>query len=291
MRLISVIFFGCSAFALADDRIAVWPDFAPGETTKLRGELQPFRPNENPPVSRVTKISQPTLDAFPAEQPNGTIVLILPGGGFGKVVPDMEGSEYAKILNNVGITAFVLNYRTKNEPAHVGWKRPLQDAQRSMSLLRATAHQWRGDAGRIGLVGFSAGGQVAARLMTDQGRKSYDRIDRTDDVSHRPDFAQLIYPWNIYDKSTGNLLSDIVVTEQTPSTFIVHTDDDASTSLGSVLFYAGLKKNGVGAELHVYQTGGHGYGTRNRPNSDIGTWSDRSLEWLKLRKLATSSNQ
>ena len=284
MRIHFLLLLFCSFNLAYAEPMLVWPDFAPGEATKLQGELQPFRPNEKPPVSRVVKISQPTLQYLPAEKPNGTAVLILPGGGFGKVVPDMEGSEYATILNRVGISAFVLSYRTKNNPTHVGWKRPLQDAQRSISLIRANAKKWNINPNRIGLVGFSAGGQVAAKLLTDHGKKSYKRIDETDDVSHRPDFAQLIYPWNIYDKSTGGLLKDINVTKDTPSTFIIHTDDDASTSLGSVLFYAALKKNGVGAELHIYQTGGHGYGTRDRPNSDIGTWSDRSVEWLRQRK-------
>lgn len=286
MRLAACLIIICLTAVGAAETINIWPDFAPGETTKLRGETQPFRDNEKPPITRVIKISQPTLDAFPAEHPTGTVVLILPGGGFGKVVPDMEGSEYAKLLNRVGISAFVLNYRTKNDESHIGWKRPLQDAQRSMSWIRANAEKWNADPKRVGLVGFSAGGQVAARLLTDAGKKTYEPVDAVDAISHRPDFAQLIYPWNIYDKSTGKLLSEIVVSKDTPATFIVHTDDDASTSLGSVLFYAGLKKHGVGGELHVYQTGGHGYGTRDRPSSDIGTWSDRSLEWLKQRKLA-----
>jgi acetyl esterase/lipase len=153
-------------------------------------------------------------------------------------------------------------------------------------LIRSKAAQWKADPERVGIVGFSAGGQVAARLLTDHGQKSYAAIDATDDTSHRPDFALLIYPWNIHDNATGNLLADIDVTSETPATFLVHTHDDASTSLGSVLFYAGLKRHGVGAELHVYQTGGHGYGTRPRPNSEIGTWPDRAAEWLRQRKLA-----
>lgn len=286
MRLAIFLIFAMVMSTKAAEPINVWPDFAPGETTKMRGELLPFRENETPPISRVVKISQPTLAPYPAENPNGTIVVILPGGGFGKVVPDMEGSEYAVQLNKVGISALVLNYRTKNDPSHVGWKRPLQDAQRAMSWVRSNAAEWKADPKRVGLVGFSAGGQVAARLLTDGGKKSYTAVDDTDQTSHRPDFAILIYPWNMYDKASGELISEINVTAETPTTFIVHTDDDASSSLGSVLFYAGLKKHGVSAELHVYQTGGHGYGTRDRKNSDIGTWPARSMEWLLQRKLA-----
>ena len=212
-------------------------------------------------------------------------MLILPGGGFGKVVPDMEGSEAAAILNKLGISAFVLRYRTKKESRDPGWKRPLQDAQRAMAMIRASAEKWKLDAEKIGLFGFSAGGQVAARLLTDQGKLAYDSVDNVDETSHRPDFAILIYPWNMYDKTTDQLVPEIKVTKEVPPTFIVHTHDDGSTSLGSVLFYVGLKKAGVDGELHVYRNGGHGYGTRPRPNSDIGTWSHRLVDWLKNRGL------
>lgn len=284
-RTISLVFvLLLTTFAMGLEELTgtpIWPEMAPGETSRETGTKQPFRKNEHPPVTRVTNIRYPTMNVFLAEKPNGVGALILPGGGFGKVVPDMEGSEAATILNKLGISAFVLNYRTKKDPSDPGWKRPLQDAQRAMALLRSNADKWKLDRDRIGLFGFSAGGQVAARLLTDDGKLAYEKIDAIDDVSHRPDFAILIYPWNMYDKQTDKLVPEIKVTNAVPPTFIVHTNDDASTSLGSVLFYAGLKKAGVDAELHIYRNGGHGYGTRDRPNSYIGTWSDRMVDWLK----------
>lgn len=268
--------------------ITIWPDLAPGETSRETGENQPFRENEKPPITRVINIRRPTVDIFPAEKPNGVGVLILPGGGFGKVVPDMEGSEAAVFLNRLGISAFVLRYRTKKEASDVGWKRPLQDSQRAMAWLRSNSDKWKLDKDKIGLFGFSAGGQVAARLLTDAGQLAYGAIDGVDEVSHQPDFSILIYPWNMYDKNTQKLVSEIKVTAKVPPTFIVHTHDDASTSLGSVLFYVGLKRAEVDAELHVYRNGGHGYGTRSRPNSDIGSWPDRMVDWLKNRGLGTT---
>lgn len=285
--LIASMTLVCEAFAETQDvpKIAIWPALAPGETSAETGERLPFRENEHPPVTRIVDIRKPTIDVYPAKQPNGTGVLILPGGGFGKVVPDLEGSEAAMILNQVGISAFVLNYRTKKDSSDPGWKRPLQDAQRGMSWLRAHRAQWQLVENKIGLLGFSAGGQVAARLLTDQGRLAYQHIDEVDRVSHRPDFAILIYPWNMYDTNTDKLAAGIQVTSQVPPSFIVHTHDDASSSLGSVLFYAGLKKSGVDAELHVYQNGGHGYGTRQRPKSNIGSWPDRMVDWLRTREL------
>ena len=281
-----IVLIHASIICAADHgNVPIWPDLAPGETSRETGELMPFRPNEQPPVSRVVKIRRPTLDIFPAPEPNGVGALILPGGGFGKVVPDMEGSEAAKILNKLGISAFVLRYRTKKEPADPGWKRPLQDAQRAMSWLRANAEEYDIESDKLGLFGFSAGGQVAARLLTDKGRLAYERIDAVDDVPHGPSFAILIYPWNMYDKQADALVPEINVTKEVPPTFIVHTHDDASSSLGSVLFYVGMKKAGVDGELHVYRNGGHGYGTRARPNSYIGTWSERMVDWLRNREL------
>jgi acetyl esterase/lipase len=272
----------------------VWPKFAPGETSLETGTKQPNRPDEKPPVTRVVKVRRPGLDLFlPERNPSGTALLILPGGGFGKVVPDKEGSEAAPWLNSLGIAAFVLSYRTnevtpKDEPAFV---RPLQDAQRALRLLRANAEKWNLKSDRIGVLGFSAGGQVAAVLHTADGKAAYESLDEIDKRSCRPDFSMLVYPWRVYDSKTDALLPQIKFTKETPPAFIVHTHDDASTSLGSVLIYAGLKRNGVPAELHVYQNGGHGYGMRAVPNSDIGTWPDRATDWLKRRGLTNTAQK
>jgi acetyl esterase/lipase len=220
-----------------------------------------------------------------AAEPTGTAVVILPGGGFGKVVPDLEGSEAATWLNHHGVSAFVLSYRTTADSQSPGWVKPLQDAQRALSLVRSRADQWGIRKDRIGLLGFSAGGQVAARLLSDGDHRSYDRLDETDDVSHRPDFAILIYPWNMYDAKTENLIEGVVVPKNCPPTYLVHTDNDRSSSLGAVLFYAGLKKHGIPAELHVYGNGGHGYGLRAVTGSQISSWPDHAAHWLGTRGL------
>lgn len=262
----------------------VWPALAPLETESGTGTELPHPPNENPPITRVSNIRKPTIDVFLAEKPNGAAVLVLPGGGFGKVVPDMEGSEVAPRLNKLGISVFVLRYRTNEKKAadEPPWKRPLQDAQRSMRLLKAQAAQWKLQPEKIGLFGFSAGGQVASILLTTE-TAAYDSIDAVDQQSFRPEFAILVYPWNIYDPKTDGLMAPIVVTAKTPPSFLVHTGDDRSTSLGALKFYEGLKKNNVSAELHIYENGGHGYGTRQVKNSNIGTWADRANDWLVRR--------
>ena len=265
----------------AADPIRIWPDLAPGEKTKLTGTLQPFRKNEKPPVSRVENITLPTMTFHPADKPNGAAVVILPGGGFAKVVPNKEGTEYSAILNRIGVAAFVLSYRTRGRGESEPWKKPLQDAQRAIAFVRAHAVDYQLKRDRIGLVGFSAGGNVAARLLCGGSRKTYPRIDAMDDQPHRPDFAMLVYPWNILDVKSGKLVDGVAVPADCPPTFLVHTHDDRSTSLGTVLFYVGLKQHRIPAALHVYSNGGHGYGTRPIPGSRISDWSSQSTGWLE----------
>jgi acetyl esterase/lipase len=269
-----------SIAALASEPLDVWPQLAPGESTRQIGEILPPRAGEAPPITRVANITRPTMSVHLASQSNGTGVVILPGGGFARVVPDLEGTDAADWLNRHGVTAFVLSYRTTADAQSPGWAKPLQDAQRAISFIRSRAAEWGIRKDRLGLLGFSAGGQVAARLLSDSAKRSYDRLDEVDDVSYRPDFAILVYPWNMYDAKTDGLIAGVQVPKNCPPTFLVHTDDDRSSSLGAVLFYAGLKKHGVPAELHVYGNGGHGYGLRPVKNSQISSWPDHAAHWL-----------
>lgn len=271
----------------AAEKVVVWPNAAPGESSMHEGTAEPPRNGESPPVTRVTHIRRPTVDMFLADKPNGSAVVVLPGGGFGKVVPDKEGSEAAPWLNGLGISVFVLRYRTnevtpKDEPA---WRRPLQDAQRTLRMLRHHAEEWEIDTARVGVLGFSAGGQVASILHTAEGDAAYEAVDEVDQHEWRPDFSLLIYPWRIQD-ANGDLLAEILPSKNSPPAFIVHTHDDRSSSVGSVLLYAELRNSNVPAELHVYANGGHGYGMRPVVGSEIGSWPERATPWLRLQKIA-----
>src|SRR6056297_816287 len=274
------------SLASGSEPMKVWPGLAPGETTRSPGEALPARPTEVPTVTRVVNITQPTFTVHPAAEPNGTAVVILPGGGFGKVVPDKEGTEAATWLNRHGITAFVLRYRTTDKGQQPGWVKPLQDAQRTISLIRSQADRWEIAPDQIGIVAFSAGGQVGARLLCDGGQRTYERLDAVDEVSHRPNFALLIYPWNLYDPKSQSLVDELTVPSDCPPTFLVHTHDDRSSSLGATLFYVALKQHSIPAELHVYGNGGHGYGLRPVEGSAISTWTELATVWLQSLKLA-----
>ena len=278
----------CVSRCVADEpsKLDVWIDLAPGETSRDVGTLQPAKPGETKPIERVSGVRRPTIDVYPAKNnPSGTSVIILPGGGFGYVVPNLEGSEAAEWLNEIGITAFVLRYRTKEAagPGEPLWQRPLQDAQRAMRVVRSNADKWKLNPDRVGVLGFSAGGQVASILHAST-QAAYEAKDEIDKKSFQPAFSLLIYPWQVIDAS-GELLAPIVMTEKSAPAFIVHTHDDASSAVGAAKIYIDLKKNNVPAELHIYQNGGHGYGVRERPNSVISSWPARATEWFRIRGL------
>ncbi|MFM7059318.1 MAG: alpha/beta hydrolase [Planctomycetota bacterium] len=269
----------------ATELVDLWEGPAPDETTRQPGTALPQRPEEQPPVTRITGITQPQLAvclAKPSTAPRRA-VLILPGGGFRRVVVDKEGTEIAAWLNDLGISAFVLRYRTADDSTKTPWLKPLQDAQRAMALIRSRAAEWQIDPDQLGVAGFSAGGQAAARLLGDGGQSAYrlaggDPIDR---LSHRPDFAMLIYPWNLWNPDTEQLLPELQILPGLPPVFLVHTHDDSASSLSSAMFYAALRKHRVPAELHVFASGGHGYGLRQIPGSRISSWPELAGHWLQ----------
>lgn len=292
LLLLTVVLIALSQKAFAavpyvpHNSLPIWPSHAPGEQESHPGTQQAFRNGEHPPVLRIQNITQPRLQVFlPKGTTTGTGILILPGGGYGKVVTNKEGSEAAQWLNELGIAAFVLSYRTSSPQEPRPWFRPLQDSQRALRLIRSKAKAWRLDKDQIGLLGFSAGGQLAAIHLANRYPSSYDLGDKIDTVEHLPNFALLIYPWNTTQNRSDLLMPEIRFSSPAPPTFIVHTDDDNSTSLGSLAIYTALKKTGTPTELHVYENGGHGYGMRTVPNSNIGTWPARAAEWLHRRGL------
>ena len=282
----------------ADRVVDIWPDLAPGESTRNTGEALPRRPSEDPPATRVKSITHPRLHVFhppgPVASWSGASVLIFPGGAYNYVVTDKEGSEAAAWMNRHGITSIVVHYRTKqaagtqtNADLPKLSERPLQDGQRAVSLVRHHAGEWGLKSDQIGVLGFSAGGQAAALVTTRFASRSYKSRDEVDDVSCRPDFSMLVYPWRLVDDETGQLRDVLKISKKTPPTLLIHAHNDSATSISSVLFYVELKRIGVPAELHIYETGGHGYGVRPVRNSNVATWPARAADWLRRRGMTS----
>jgi acetyl esterase/lipase len=265
----------------------VWPGKVPGENTPIAEEkLLEQKPGEKQ-VQRLTNVSKPTISLFrPAkDKDTGAAVLICPGGGYNILAWDLEGEEVATWLNSIGVTGIVLKYRVPRRPDDAKDKPPpgpLQDAQRALSLVRSKAKEWDLDPKRIGILGFSAGGHLAAAAATNFDKRTYEVADDIDQVSCRPDFAVLVYPAYLIVKDKDELSADIRVSKDSPPTFFAHAGDDGVKADNSVQMYRALKRAGVPAELHVYAKGGHGFGLRPS-EQPCSTWPQRCADWLRTQ--------
>jgi acetyl esterase/lipase len=275
------------------DVIPLWPDAMPGAK-----DIGP----EQRDIHGITNISQPTLTYLsPAvDRANGTAALICPGGGYSMVSYEREGLQYARWLSTLGITSFILKYRLKE----FGHPAPLQDVVRALRLVRSRSGQFCIDPARIGVVGSSAGGHLAACACTLHDHPLAKTGDGLDAVSARPDFAILLYPVitmehvSAHSGSRQALLgpnpdpADVAllslekhVTASHAPTLLIHTQpDDVVPPENSILYYRALTRAGVPAEMHIYQNGPHGMGM----NPGLGTaslWPDRARDWLQQRGL------
>lgn len=269
--------------------VDLWPGKPPGDTATLPPEADTTKPTDGQVagkrVMRIGNVATPQLHIYqPApDKATGAAVVICPGGGHHILAWDLEGTEVAEWLNTLGVTGIVLKYRVPARDKDRRWFAAVQDAQRAVSLVRSRATEWKLDPKRLGVCGFSAGGETAGRAALAQER-FYDRVDVVDDQSHRPDFAMLIYPAYFVEKDEKGkdlprLRSDLTVTEKAPPMFLVHAFNDPVTPQSSLLLASRLKEVGVPAEVHIYPTGGHGYGLRHTSEA-VTQWNLRAGQWL-----------
>ncbi|HEV3024788.1 MAG TPA: alpha/beta hydrolase [Pirellulales bacterium] len=284
----TLIFFNAAALlAAADERLTldVWPGMAPGEAVASGEErFEEQKPGQRE-VKRLTNVSKPTITFYrpPRERDTGTAVVICPGGGYHILAMDLEGEEVATWLNTIGVTGIVLKYRVPHKEGRPPHEAPLNDAERAMSLVRSQANDLGLAADRIGILGFSAGGHLAAATSTNFDQRTYEALDAADKVSCRPDFTVLVYPAYLVDKE-GKLSPEIRVTKESPPTFFAHAYDDGIGPENSIGMFTALKQAGVSAELHIYASGGHGFGLRPSEHA-ASTWPARCEEWMRGRGL------
>ncbi len=247
----------------------------------------------------ISKVSKPTISIFlpPKQKSNGTAVIIYPGGGYGVIAAGHEGADIAKKFNEMGVAAFVVKYRIPNSETMINSEiGPLQDAQQAIKIVREGAKEYNINPNRIGIMGFSAGGHLAATAGTHFEKAV---IANTNNTSLRPDFMLLIYPVISFTDSLTHMGSrdqligknpsaekikeysnELQVNSKTPPTFLIHaSDDDAVKPQNSIAFYLALIKNHVPAEMHLYESGGHGFGMHLKNKNE--QWMERCKNWME----------
>ncbi|RIW14989.1 alpha/beta hydrolase [Algoriphagus lacus] len=254
-------------------------------------------------IIRIANVQKPTIEVYlPTKQiATGKAVVIFPGGGYGILAYDWEGTDFAKWLNAQGIAGIVVKYRlpiskSLTDPKEV----PLMDAQRAIRLVRQNAAAWNIDPAKVGVMGFSAGGHLASTLSTQYNHEVNRPKDSIDALSARPDFSILVYPVisfrdaSAHSGSRKNLIGEnanqelmdrfsgeLNVNAETPPTFLVHAQDDKGVPIeNSLLYYQALHKNGVKASLHIYPTGGHGFGFGLNKGA-VESWREVLLAWIE----------
>jgi acetyl esterase/lipase len=250
------------------ETLALWPEGRmPGH-----GSDKPEQAVMDGTVLHVSEVSKPMLTITRVAGATSPVpaLIVCPGGGYGRLAYDKEGTDIAAWAGTIGLTGIVLKYRI---PGRDG---AFMDVQRAVRLVRANAAAWNLRADRIGIIGFSAGGHLAARVSTDFGRPAYPAGDEVDQVSCRPDFTVLVYP--AYLEVAGKVAPELPIGAQTPATFIVHSEDDPSFVAGSKVFFAALKAAQVPCAFALFATGGHGYGLRC--TKEAGVWPERCKAWL-----------
>jgi acetyl esterase/lipase len=282
MRFVPVfaLFFLSGVLAAADrPEIALWDRGAPGSEGKTEKEVgEP--PNQAHGYLKVTGVHNPSVTVFmpPADKATGAAMIIAPGGGHAFLNFDQEGTNVAEYLNGIGVVGLVLKYRLAREPGstYTIEGNALADAQRAIRLTRARASEGNINPARIGIIGFSAGGELAALAATRFDSGNPEAADPVDRVSSRPDFVALIYP--------GIRADGYTIPKDMPLTFMLCADNDRGPSTALSVLYPKLKTAGVQTELHVYATGGHGFGinanTKN-PSPAATGWQFRLGDWLK----------
>jgi acetyl esterase/lipase len=284
-------------FAADPQPFPLWP----GEPPANAGQEQSIkRKHENREIIWTNQVTWPTLTVYsPTDKNTGAAVIICPGGGYGGLAYDMEGTEVAQRFAEYGVTGIVLKYRmprAAETQGKVPW--PIQDGQRAIQTIRTRAAEWKIDPARIGILGFSAGGHLAATVSTHVVAADANATDPVLKVGSRPDFSVLIYPVITFDPQVGhsgsakNLLgkdadpelvklysNDLQVNAQTPPAFLVHAADDGVKVANSELYDAALTKAGVPHEFMRMEKGGHGFGMGIK-GGEPATWPDRCLAWM-----------
>jgi acetyl esterase/lipase len=264
--------------------VTLWPAAAPDATPSAgpEADLHTGSLIAGKPIITLGNVSIPTMTLYkPTAAANGAAVIVFPGGGYSILAIDLEGTEVCDWLTARGTTCLLLKYRVPNSGPYPKSPQALEDAQRAISSARQHAAEWGFDPHKVGVLGFSAGGHLAAALSTHFDQRLYPASDAADQQPMRPDFAIVIYPGYLADERKNMEFSaDVPVTAQTPPTFLLQAENDPVHVENTTDYFLALKRARVPAEVHIYAEGGHGYGLR-RTELPITKWPDLVDTWLQ----------
>ena len=275
-----VAIFTMSALAEPNATIPLWPEGVPAESDfKLPEESIELKgPHQ---IEIMSNVRAPELTWYPAEKPNGTAVIVCPGGGYNILAYSHEGYEVCEWLNTLGVSAALLKYRVPRREGRPFHEAPLEDVHRAIGIIRTRAEEWKVNPKRVGILGFSAGGNLAAHAVTFAGERTYPPDPKVDSVDPVPNFGVLIYAAYLLEEGKpDNLNPDIKVTGKTPPTFLAVAHDDKRFVEGSARFYIEMFRNERPCELHIFQKGGHGFGF-DKTEEEIRQWPALAGAWMK----------
>jgi len=280
--------------------LPLWPNGAPGAgapAANAAPEVDTTTAKDNliagKPLIRLGNVSTPTITLYKPAKANGAVaaVVVFPGGGYHILAIDLEGTEVCDWLNEAGLACVLVKYRVPETGPYPKSPAALQDAQRAVGMVRRHAEEWGIDPKRVGVLGFSAGGHLAAALSTHFDKRLYDRVDDADDMSCRPDFAVVVYPGYLAIEEQNMAPNpEIKPTAETPPTFIVQAEDDPVHVENATNYFLALKNAKVPAELHIYVDGGHGYGLR-RTSQPVTAWPLLVEKWMQTIKVMPKATQ
>ena len=272
--IIFFLLFSLITFSQKKDIIYLWPGKVPGEIKEKQAPVIDLTIKDN--VLRFNEVTDPAIEVWlpdPATK-NGSAVIICPGGGYKILAYDLEGTEIAAWLNKLGFTAFVLQYRIPDKKDGA-----LQDIQRAIRIVRNDSKRLNIDPEKIGVMGFSAGGNLSARASILFNKRTYCPVDKADSLSCRPSFTMLIYPADLDQGPNFTLTPELQLSKEVPPMYIFQTADDRCAN-SSLVMAAALRNAKLPVELHILTAGGHGYGLRPGKLASE-TWPQLAEKWLR----------
>jgi hypothetical protein len=257
----------------------LWPDGVPSAMVPKSEATLKSQHSSPPSPTRVTDVTDPTLAVYRPENPNGASMIVAPGGGYTFLSYENEGTKVCQWLNSVGVTAALLKYRTPTRDEAIPSEMPVQDAQRSIGIVRHHAKEWGLDVNRVGLLGFSAGANLAGHVAWDRGPRTYPQKADLDDA-RGPDFIVFIYGGGFVEtKGTVGLRPGFTMPSDAPPAFFLVAGDDHNNPIEAAVLYVEYKKLNIPAELHICTKGGHGFGMRKAGNP-VNNWPELCAEWM-----------